>query len=495
MFSRAFKKLDKFLVAIPIFLALLVLAININKPFIGQHDFNGVQEGTIARNYLEHGFLNLKFGQITGHISDVQNAKGFYTSYLPTLSVLVALSFSIFGIVEWAARIVPAIFSLIGVAFLFFLVERLWNKKAAFFACVFYTLNPMFIYYGNMPVFDIPILAMMIVSIYFYILWIESQKKKDLILLCLSLFLGGLLGWIIDYLGPLFILHAFLIRKLNFKILIPSFVLSFALFLQFLHAHILTGSLLGGNMFISLKTRLAGAHLSFGGEDFTLYTYIRKEISWFQSYFTRTLLFLSFIYSVYILRLKLNIQKATLLILLILGLAHPIIFSKAVFIHDYQNIYILPFLSISGALGLDLVYGFLLKFKIDKRICFVAIVGVLITFSLERIEFTKALLRSDMDRPGRDMAKIINNLQTKPFEVAIISPRFASFYGLFTDFYSKYQFSIINEDYLKQKDSLVKFKYIIMIDEDIRDFKLYENLKKEFPFKKEKDLTIITFHE
>ena len=81
--------------------------------------------------------------------------------------------------------------------------------------------------------------------------------------------------------------------------------------------------------------------------------------------------------------------------------------------------------------------------------CFNIFPVVVSIFITERIEFTKALLKSDMNKPGKEMAEILNSLQPKDNEAAIVSPRFASFYQMFTDFYSYHPYAILNEKELK----------------------------------------------
>lgn len=492
MFRKSLNLGEKYIYFIPIILACFVLLININKPFVGFHDFNNVQYGTMAQNYIKEGVWNLKFGQIMGKIhGDFRKSKPFYTSYLPLLPLMVTGSFFLFGMHEWSVRIIPILFSIFGVLFFFLLVKKLWGGKAAFFASIFYIFNPMFIYFGSMAVVDTLILPMMVLSFLFYLNWVESGKNKHLFFLCLGLFFGGLIGWIIAYLGPLFILHSILIGKFKPKVFIPGLVLFFTVFLQFIHAYILSeGDLFKSAMFGSLKDRLIESDLSFGGQKFTLLSYLKKEISMLQAYFTRTLIILSLGFMLTNFRKKLGIGNATLLCLFILGIAHPLIFSRAIFIHDYQNIYILPFLSVTGALMVMKIIVFLQKIKITKWIISLLVVALFLIFVTERISFAKALLVTNMNKQGFEMAGLLNLIQKSDNEVSIVSPRFVSFYGLFADYYSNFRYGILDEDTLKTV-GWGNLKYVIMIDEDIKDQAYYKMLTMKYKFFKTGEWTVI----
>lgn len=469
---------------------VLVLSVGINKPFVGIHDFNSAQFGNAAKNYLRYGALNLKFGQVTGHIhGDYKNNKSVYTSYLPTLSLLIALSFSIFGQYEWAERLIPISFSIIGLISLFLITKKLWGGKIAILTSVFFIFNPMFIYFGKMPTPDTLTLAVMLLSFYRYLVWLDTNRTRDLVILCLALFSGGTIAWIILYFGPLMILHSFLVRQFSAKLLIPLVVLFATFLLQILHQFILTGSIFGA-AFITLKNRLSEPNLSFGGQDYSLLNYLKREISILQAYFTRTLIILSLVSTAWFLtRLKANIQTATLIFLLLFALGHPVIFSRAVFIHEYHNIYMLPFLSVTGALGIELILKKLKEFGVKKIILDLSLITILLVFITERIDFSKALLGTSMNQDGLFMGQLLNSLQKKADEAVVISPRFNSFYGVFTDFYSKYPYSVTDEEELKMNDNL--YKYIITIDEDILDVKYYKDLTERGRFQRIGDWTVI----
>ena len=490
--SIPLKLIEKYIFIVILLLALLILSININKPFIGHHDFMSAFEGMQARNYLKYGLWKLKFGAVSNHVQGpVEELRSFTTSYLPFLSILISVSFSIFGIVEWAERLVPALFTSVGALAFFLICQKLWNQKVALMASIFYILNPMFIYFGKLPAPDLPVLSMMLISFYLYTLWLEREQKLFFFLLNFSLFIGGMFGWTIIYFGPLLILHSLIVGKFQIKLLIPTLITLLTIFLQLFHSFILTGTFLTAGQISLIKFRFIEKNFIFGGIQFTLTNYIKQEISWLQAYFTRVILILSSINIFFNLNKRFSLQKASLLFFLGLGVAHPIVFSRYVFVHDFLNVYLLPFLAISAALGLLIITGVTKKLGVNRMLIFTLLVIILATFVFERIKFTKALLNTEMNKPGKEVAMILNELQRKDNEAVIVSIRFKTFYEVFANYYSNYSYAVTSEESLTNELKINKYKYVIMIDEDIADREFYNSLIKKYMHDKRGVYTLI----
>lgn len=480
-------------------LAIILLSFNINKPFIGQHDFNGVQQGNSAKNFLKFGYLPLKFGQITSYLADLNNANSFYTSYLPTLAILISLSYKTFGISEISTRIIPIFFSCLGLIYFYLLIKKFWNTPKAVFASLFFILNPMFIYYGKMPVFDTIVLCFFIISTYYYILWFTSNKNVYLILLTFSVFLGGLFGWIIGYIIPIIIIHDYIFKR-NWKVLYPTMSYLFTVVLLLLHAYILSSNKGSLGIFNTLQRRLFENNLNFGGLDFNLINYIKSEALILNAYFGKYLILSGIICltisMLNIFRQKLlNLKDSIIFILFLFGIAHPIFFSKATFIHDYHNIYLLPFFSLSGGVVLCKITNYFKKIKFHLAINFVFILMVFALSFLDNLEYIKALNKSDLDKEGYKMASILNSIQTGNDQSLIVSPRFSTFYKIFCDYYSKHGYVISTWEILEQNINNLNYKYIITIDQDIKNLGSYNVLQSKYKNYKFSDITIFKTYD
>lgn len=490
MFSRLIN-LKNLILVIFLVSALAVLSININKPFVGQHDFMGAFEGSIAKNFLVYGPFRIKFAQVAGPILNVDNIQSFHLSYLPLLPIIMALSYKLFGVSEAAARLVPIIFSVIGVYFFFKILDRVWNEMVAIMGTFFYIFNPMFIYYGKLTTTEPPIISCSLAAFYFYLKWLEKKDKKNLVYILIWILIGGLIGWPIMYIGPLILLHSFLIGEFALELLLPTILAIFTVLLLFLYSFILTGSFLTPSIMDTLRFRLTDSSLSFGGLDFNFKSYLRQEISWIQAYFTRTLLAFSVIGVIANLRRRFDFKRVTLLVFFIFGISHLLIFSRYVFIHDFMNFFLLPFLALSGALGLDFLVRFFKEKKINWFIIYGGVVIAFLIFLLERINFSQALLNTKMNDQGQMMGDILNRLQTKPNQVVIASPRFNSFFGPFTSYYSNYAVSYSTDKDLEKKGSYKNFKYVVTFDEDITDKNFYDQLVGTYPSQRSGEMTII----
>ncbi len=484
LFQAVSLSFKKYYLLLPIFLSLTILLINANKPFIGHHDFVGAMQGSIAKNYYKHGFFTLKFGQTPDPIKDVKNHISFYTNYLPLMPVLITFSYYFLGINEFAVRVVPITLSIISLLFFILIIEKLWDKKTALFGSLFFIFNPMFIYFGKLPAPEIGVILMSLVTIYLYLLWLNKQRFKLLCLMFLSILIGGLFGWPIVYIGPLIVIHSILSKKFNKKILLILVATILVPILQFLHIYILYGEISSKNL-EPLRNRLLTSSLSFGGEDFTFLNYLKQQISWLQAYYTRIGLILSAISLLFLLRIKRSSKEYLILLFLMFGLAHLILFSQYVFVHDFLNIYLLPFFALSAALGL---LRFLHFFK-SNQIKAALLILIMMLFFTERIEFSKTLLLTSFNKQGKEVATILNTLQDQDDQVVIISERFQSFYGIFAKYYSNFSYRVIEEKdltSLKETD-----KYLIFFDEDIRDRNLYNRLVFKNSYRKINDLTIV----
>lgn len=487
-FHQLFK--EKYLFLIPLIAAFLVLSININKPLSGHHDFVPAFNGVIAKNYLKFGVWDLKFGQTSLQYDNLSDVKSFYTHYLPTYPLLLALLFYFFGDGEVVVRSIPIFFSLISVLSLFLITQRLWNSKTALLVSIFFIFNPMFIYFGKISGIEPVIISMILLSFYFYIRWIDSSNMRDLILGLVFCFFGGLFGWQMNYLLGVIFIYSLLIKKLNLKILLFTAILLFTFLLQFIHAFILTGNILDKELVDSFKSRVTETNLSFGGKDFNFISYIKQEIGILQAYFTRVLISISAIYILTNLNFKFDRKKAVVVSLMALGLGHPIIFSRYVFMHDYLNIYLLPFISLAGALGLIQITNWLVKLKINKRLIYLFTAIVIFLFLTERLAYTKALLQTNMHLPGKNMAEIINQISTKNRDVVIVSPRFNEFYGFFIDFYTNNTFDVLDQTNLPDEKKS-QYRYFIFIDEDIRDQEKYKKMVSSYKSERINDWTIV----
>lgn len=141
---------SKILLAGAIFiLSFFWIGQNLDKPFWGEHDWNGVRYGNIARNYLRYGLLQTRLGQVENSGPVLPGEFEYYTRYPPLLPFLIAISYKIFGISEWSTR--------------------LFSLRAGVLAALLVLATPMVGYFGKNPSHEPLTLFFILLAFYGYI--------------------------------------------------------------------------------------------------------------------------------------------------------------------------------------------------------------------------------------------------------------------------------------------------------------------------------------
>ncbi len=139
---------------------LLLLAVyaaglthGVAKPWTGMHDWNGAFFSQLARNSLRypisvhHGLPLVAVGQAVPPAEE----RSIYATHPPGLVWLVASAFWLSdGSAEWAARLVPILFSLGTLGVLIWLVRRRLGDQVAVCSGLVYAVMPMPVYFGRM---------------------------------------------------------------------------------------------------------------------------------------------------------------------------------------------------------------------------------------------------------------------------------------------------------------------------------------------------------
>jgi len=418
-------------------LSVWLLSFTLNKPFIGHHDWNGVQYGNMAKNYVRYGYRATKFGQVENYGPVTNSNFNFNTHYLAFFPILLSVPVKLFGPTEWAIRIFPLIFSVVGVIALYFLTfnltkNRFWSVVAALFLLA----TPMFRYFANMPVHEPLIAAMSVLVTLSYFNWLKGNASYGWYFIIQTFTL--LLGWPGFYLVP--ILHAhFMVakRNLGLKYFLPLYFSAFAIFGLFLvHNAILTGSPFGGGLIQILKFRLnqtsAAQNQVYG---FTLSQFVLQELRWLMPFFTSVQIALSAFFAISLILVPHLRQKFSLVIaLLIFGVTHALIFPNAAFIHDYMIYYLTPGIALAAALGLKHVVAFINHRQI-KYLPLLLLLFVPLSF-IERNAFYQAMKDSNMHQIGKQAGEEIA-AHTKFDDVIVIhSLAYARIFSKFTGFYA-----------------------------------------------------------
>ncbi|MFH0943325.1 MAG: hypothetical protein V1810_04080 [Candidatus Beckwithbacteria bacterium] len=421
-----------------LFIGSIVLTHNLNKPFYGHHDWNGVYYGNIAKNYLNLGFLKTKLGQVTNFKPLVNESLNYYTHYPPLFPILLALTYRLLGQTDLVARLLPVSLTLAAFTFMYLISLHLTRSKLASFASGLVMLAPMIRYFAKMPSQEALIIFLSCLSVYCYL----TNRK---LIFYLSVLANGLSGWAGYFLYPLLF---FLNRRLAIK---ACFLLLATFTLHLLHTYLLTGSLVGGGLVDALLLRLGlfpalnRVEPELPGQ-FSLIAYIIKQARILTIYYTLALLSLSSFNLLFILRsiikkIKLTSLESILLVFLFWGLSYPLIFSNVVFVHEYFNLFLWPFLALSLTALIN---------RFSQHQVFTAITLVILAFLLfwERNQFYLGLNQSAGFKPGYELGTYIQQT-TLPGETSTVvkSKDFIESQNLFIEFYGdrKIEYTVNHE--------------------------------------------------
>ena len=388
--------MNKLLVSGLILLAFLLLSVNINKPFIGQHDWNGVVYGQQAKNFLRFGYLPLKFGATLATADIRPDERKYLIHYTPALPVLISLSYGIFGISEMSTRLVPIIASLASVFLVVLLGKELISFRAGIIAGALMAVTPMFIYYGKNPVHEIVLLPFALLAFYSYRRFLKTGKKGWWNILLLALTFAMLIGWPGYYAAGLIFIHGVLLQpKEKIKFFQLPLIAVTLLTIFFFHSIILSPQATGD------LQKIFFARL--GGTSVSLIEFLTKELRYAINLFTVSLLLLSTIWTFSAIGLlarrslgaggtrNLYKENTILLMLGIFGLAHILIFRQAGYYHEYLLFPLLPFIALASAGTVDNLLKLFQSLKIK-----LLIVGLILFLTAkERLGYLQALSRSE----------------------------------------------------------------------------------------------------
>lgn len=423
-------------------LSFVVLSFGLNRPFTGQHDWNSVMYAKIARNHLRYGLLETKLAMVTNVGPLTPGDLGYFTHYPPLMPLLVALSFWVFGVTEWAARLVPVLSAAVMIYFVFLLVAERWHRTAAVFTAIFLTFAPMLIYYSKIPVHETVVLGFIAAAIWSYGQWLNTGKEKYYWYTLLVVAMAQATSWSGYYLSLYLPIHALFFAKeqarQSFGKLTLLFLLAPLMFLLHnLHMFWLVGPRITQDLVraVSFRLNLGPEAAKYG---FTYGKFFEFQARWIVVYFTRVMTFLSLTWVLWFMLKRLKKQKVSqresfILLLFVFGFTHNAIFRNLAYIHDYMLIYALPFFAVSAGVMLAEILRYL-RFK--KEIIATIALVVLVLFATERINYLQALFRSGERNPAYQFSLDLNQLTDPEDQIFITSHEFRNFYDVFIDYYA-----------------------------------------------------------
>src|SRR3989344_2747062 len=279
-------KQNLLIILIAIF-SCIVLSININKPFIGHHDWNGAFWGVQARNYLSFSSSLLSYG------NNVSFGGIFFSHYTPLLPALFSISVAIFGERELSLRLVPLIFSVVMIIFIYKIGQELFDKKTGLLASLLASIIPMFVYFGKLPDHEPIVVSLITVAFYFFVKSFKNKKIYSIFLV--FLFLALFESWPAFFLLPPILAFSLFVQRDGLKKSMAPIIIGISVVLIHIGLILFTKSASDLYSFIGQGLfRIGGNVNNYGAVDkFTSYKWIETESRYFVIYYTKILLILS----------------------------------------------------------------------------------------------------------------------------------------------------------------------------------------------------------
>lgn len=390
---------------------LVLLSHNINKPFIGEHDWNGARYGNIARNYLRYGLISTKMGQVEN--SGIVNVNEFeyFTHYPPILPLLISLSYKIFGISEWSTRLVTTLATSATLVLVFLIGKKLFDFITGLFSSILLLATPQVLYFGKNPVHE-PLVVM------FVLLAFMGYLEKKRWIFYFGLVASEMTTWAGYFIVVGLTISALIKRDLDElrKLRIVWIVSVLVFLLHIAHTYLITGSLVGGDL-IGVFLQRSAISESLQVEGLNFFNYLHRLRLWISNLYSFPLILLS-IFG-FILILKQSLQKGIyILSLLIFGSTYFLLFPNSSYIHNYLTFYLLPFIGLSAGVAVDKLW----KMKSISVLRYMIPVLIIFIIFFERLEYLQALRRSEMDKLAWEIGVNIQK-QTESADKVLIMPR------------------------------------------------------------------------
>lgn len=341
-------------------LAAVILCHGLTEPFIGHHDWTSASMSAAARNHLRYGYTATRLAIIENNDFVPPEWFRYYTNHPPLIPLFVSVSFSLFGEHEWAARLVPIIFSLGSTVLVSLLGTALGGQRLGLLSAFVYALLPMNAYFGRMVCTESPTNFFALATALAYLRWHRTRRVWPFILGLAALVVGALCDWPGYYLAGILPLHHLVASRQGHREWKILFFPLTALVVFGLHlghifwlkgpeglSHLASMFLWRTNLYVSPVLRVEP-------ENFTWTDFLTVEVNRANALFTPLVLILAAL-SLYDSARRRGgavlSDPLFIVVLLLFGTTHLLLFSQAAWEHNYWLFYYSAALSVLAANG------------------------------------------------------------------------------------------------------------------------------------------------
>lgn len=185
------------------FIQLLIHLKYLHLPPVGFHQWRQVHTLAVARNFFEEG-MNI----LHPRIDERGKETGITGMEFPLVNYIIAILYKLFGFHHSIGRIVILIFSFVCLTACYFFIDLYFQSKlSAILGSFFLLFSPLFSYYSITVLPDIPALAFLFLSLYFFYSYLKMDKKYHLLGFFLSYTLSSLIKISFFIFLPIFLIE------------------------------------------------------------------------------------------------------------------------------------------------------------------------------------------------------------------------------------------------------------------------------------------------
>lgn len=170
--------------------------------------------GEPAERFATDGFGASGFMPINWSVTlaDGSVVRDVYAHHPALYTILVGLSLKLFGLHEWAVRLVPFVFSMLAIFATWRFVTRWFGERAGLFAAALLATAPYLAWYGMLAWTEGALIWIAMGQLMAYARWLEEPRTKFIVQAALWQLLAGLFDWSGAFLMVGIALHALVYR-------------------------------------------------------------------------------------------------------------------------------------------------------------------------------------------------------------------------------------------------------------------------------------------
>ncbi len=326
-----------------LFFFLFFISRGSSLPFVGFNAWNFNTYSLIAHNYNQYGYKAVQFAPIISVSKALPDQPEYYLHHPPLLYIIMGITFRFIGESFFTARLPVLIASVLSFTLIVFIGTRLHNRLFGIFSGLSYVLMPSTVVFGRMIGHESFVLLFILFFVYFVLLYENRRERLFLFGASLAVILGILSDWPMVYFVSLSLPY-FLIKRQMKEWSLFLIIAGTTALLIFLYIFFILGSF--QDIQQAFLNRSTGLLLQ---QNLWPVRWVSILSLRFFLYFTPTFFFFAAFYIVITIKKKLyNTRSMLILVFLIFGITHVLLYPEGSFGHAYWIYYLSPFFALSS---------------------------------------------------------------------------------------------------------------------------------------------------